>query len=878
VAVGDFNGDGKPDLAIANYSDNSVSVLLGNGDGTFRSHVDYPTGAEPFSVAVGDFNGDRRLDLAVANWYDGSVSMLLSNGDGTFQARVDYPVGSLPRSVAVGDFNGDGKLDLVVAGTGTISIYTGSVGVLLGNGDGTFQSPLNYPEAYQPSVAVGDFNGDGKLDLVVENSFSHYGSGPLDVLLGNGDGTFQPPIEYPIGGDCVVVGDFNGDGKPDLAILGAPETVFGNSVSILLGNGDGTFQTPVAFATGNGSDSIAVVDLNGDGKQDLAVANTDNSVSVLLGNGDGTFQIHVDYPTAASPFSVAMGDFNGDAKQDLAVANSGDNSVSILLGNGDGTLQDPRPYFATGTNPQSLAVADFNGDGKPDLAVANEYDHSVSVLLGKGDGTFQKHVDYVTGESPVSVVSGDFNGDGKPDLAIANQFDSSVSVLLGNGDGTFQKHVDYYLGGYGHPDSVAVGDFNGDGRLDLAVASTFQVQPGSSVSVLLGNGDGTFKVPVGYAAGEQSVSVAVADFNGDGKLDLLVANSVICYGTDCITPGTLDVLLGNGNGTFQPPLEYPVGHNPTWVTVGDFNGDGKQDVVVANAYYLVDEYGSIGVLLGNGDGTFQSEVLYSCCGEFSTPSSVAIGDFNSDGKPDFAVTHEDQVTVLLGIGDGTFQDNMNYAVGEGHLAATAADLNGDGTPDLAFVTPGNAVSILLNMPPKDFGLSTSPGIATLTSGNSALFTLTATALSGFSGAVSLSCSVSPTPALAPTCALNPQSLNLALNGSLTSQLTVATTRSVASLPMSKSNKQPILALYVVFSSLTVLGLVLSAGQSKRRRVVLTVLLLNLFLLGLGSQIACGGGTSSQPGSSGTPPGQYTVTVNAVAGSITHAAKVTLTVQ
>jgi len=334
VALGDFNGDGKADLVVTNYPDSSVSVLLGNGDGTFQSKVDYSAGPQPVSVAVGDFNGDGKVDLVVANGNDGpsNVSVLLGNGDGTFQAAANYSVGS-----------------------------------------------LLYPYMSPASVAVGDFNGDGKADLATANQF-----GNVSVLLGNGDGTFETAAHYPAGAGAVAVavGDFNGDGKADLVTVNYAD----NSLSVLLGNGDGTFQASVNYTLATfpyvSPDSVAVADFNGDGKADLAVANASaGSVSVLLGKGDGTFQAKVDYPAGTDPTSVLVGDFNGDGKADLATADSGGNNVNVLLGNGNGTFQTAMNYGA-GTGPRSMVVGDFNGDGKADLVVTNNT-NNVSVLLGQ---------------------------------------------------------------------------------------------------------------------------------------------------------------------------------------------------------------------------------------------------------------------------------------------------------------------------------------------------------------------------------------------------------------------------------------------------------------------------------------------------------------
>ena len=278
VVAGNFNGDGKLDLAVANAGSNNVSMLLGNGDGTFKPALNSGV-LGPGSLAVGDFNGDGKLDLAVTN---AGVSILLGNGDGAFRAPVTYATGNSPSSVAVGDFNRDGKLDLVEA-----NFSTGNVTILSGNGNGTFQAPRSYGSNGAPtSVAVGDFNRDGKLDLVVANLVNNSGgTGSMGVLLGNGDGTFQPVVNYGLGSnpDSVAIGDFNGDGKLDLAV--ANSGGYGNpaSMKLLLGNGNGSFQPALEFV-GAGSpnpSSLAVGDFIGHGRLDVAVADG-STVTTLL--------------------------------------------------------------------------------------------------------------------------------------------------------------------------------------------------------------------------------------------------------------------------------------------------------------------------------------------------------------------------------------------------------------------------------------------------------------------------------------------------------------------------------------------------------------------------------------------------------------------
>jgi hypothetical protein len=269
-------------------------------------------------------------------------------------------------------------------------------------GDG-FLTAANYTAGYAPqSVAVGDLNGDGRADLVVANADSPN----VSVLLGKGDGTFQAAVNYALGvwPTSAAIGDFNGDGKADLVVTNSP-TFNSAYVSILLGNGDGTFQTAVNYGVGNGPTSVAVGDFNGDGKADLVAANSQsNGVSVLLGKGDGTFQAAVNYAADLAPTSVAVWDLNGDGNADLVVANQNSDDVSVLLGNGDGTFQAALQYSA-GSLPQSVAIGDFNGDGKADLGVVNRLGNNASILLGNGDGTFQAAVNYATGRRQPSGTS-----------------------------------------------------------------------------------------------------------------------------------------------------------------------------------------------------------------------------------------------------------------------------------------------------------------------------------------------------------------------------------------------------------------------------------------------------------------------------------------
>jgi FG-GAP-like repeat len=692
IAVGDLNGDGKADLAVANDFDaGGVSVLLNRGDGTFAAPVHHATGASAVALAIADLDGDGDGDIAVASTGDGphgSVSVLLNDGGGTFAAAVDYEPGDRLESVVAGDVNGDGKVDLIVTG---FLDTAGQVGVLLNNGTGTFSSAIHYPVSlFDPRcVAIGDLNGDGKADLVVSASDQ-----AIAVLLNAGDGTFALPSIVnsdgridSVGGIAysVVVRDLNGDRKPDLAVT---HTGFPGTVSVLMNAGNGTFAASVSYVVGQFPRSLDSGDLDGDGDIDLAVADFGSgNVSALLNHGDGTFAPPVDYAAGAEPFAVAVGDLNGDGKADLAVADHSAGDVTLLLNEGSGTFVSA-PTYAAGVR---VVAGDLNGDGKPDLVAVNR-DQGVRVLLNDGAGAFAAANTYPSSLKPGSsdaVAIGDLNGDGAPDLVVSDndiprlvidtfapRLPGRVNVLLNDGKGGFVagggSAAGLYLG------AVAVGDLDGDGKQDLAVVEWLS----TTVSVLLNQGGATFAAAVDYTAGERLAALTIGDLNGDGKQDLVVA--------DWASHG-VSVLSNQGNGTFAAPVPYATGTAPRSVILTDLDGDGWKDVVVAN-----DDGGTVSVLPNRGRGHLSLSINYDGAGGLGLPWSIDAADLNDDGRPDLAVASSLYLSVLLNDGQGAFGAATHYSAGGNPQSVAAVDLNADGMIDLAVGNNGGNVSVLRN--------------------------------------------------------------------------------------------------------------------------------------------------------------------------------------
>jgi hypothetical protein len=731
VLSADFNRDGKPDLAAGDAS--GVNVFLGNGDGTFRAagYVPVPNGATSPLMAA-DLNLDGNLDLIV------SGAIFFGNGDGTFQAQAtgDF-VGVGPPTLFI-DVNGDGRVDSVYPGLSfdfclfcyppPPPTYSGVAGEF-GNGDGTFRSGIGGGQDAYYTLFAGDFNGDGKVDLVGS------GNGTVGVLIGNGAGGFTEST-IDVNMTVTAVGDFNGDGKLDVfgSIAGQP--------SVLLGNGDGTFAPPVTSAS-TIAGTVMTGDFNGDGKLDVLTvdANSPAPISVLFGNGNGTFQPPQQYPTApsfvAGPYAAA--DFNGDGKIDLAVADSQHSDVQILLGTAATTVtlsSSANPVsagaqvtltatVAPATTAGSISFTDgstvlgsaslVNGVATLPVSFATTGDHfltakynGAAVSAAGVSGTLTLSVTSTNATAttlsvspnPAAVgqvvtltaaVPGATSGqvtftDGAQVLGeavVANGTASFATVLLGAGihalKAAFNSGSDapstsalvslnvtepgataaFPLTGTlanVTPASIASGDFNGDGKADVAIGDS-----NGNVQVLLAVGNGEFSpqpVSLGNLSAPNTLSAIVSgDFNGDGAMDLAVVgtfdNEVVVY-------------LGDGHGQLQAGVHYSTGSiGPTGLVAADLNRDGKLDLTVAGS-------GGIAVLLGNGDGSFAAPSLLATAG----PATVlVVGDFNADGISDLADVISSGVEVRLGNGDGTFAAGMLIPVaGAESIAALNSDL------------------------------------------------------------------------------------------------------------------------------------------------------------------------------------------------------------
>lgn len=802
LAISDIDGNGKPDLAIINNGSNSVSILRNIGSsGTvnFATKLDFTTGTNPNSIAIGDIDGDSKPDLAITNNNSNSVSIFRNtstNGNVSFATKIDFNTGTNPNSIAIGDIDGDGKLDLAITNNGSNSVSIlrnlSSVGTV------SFAAKLDFTTGTFPkSIVVGDIDGDSKPDLGITN----LGSNSVSILRNasaNGNVGFATKIDFITGTNpySIAIGDLDGNGKNDLAITNNGN----NSVSVMRNIssiGTVNFATKIDFTTCSNPSSVNIGDIDGNGKLDLAVANSNSLVSILRNidtNGTYNFEAKVDFTIGSGTRSLIIGDLDGDGKPDLTassydnifilrnnplppsptiisispisgpigttvsisganfdtnstnntvffgsvkatVITTSTNSLTVIVPPGatfapinvlnninsltaSSTLSfnptfnpnksDITPNdmatkidFTAGVSPKALAIVDINADGKLDIATANASNLSNSVSIFRntsvsGTISFASKLDFAVGIYPESFAIGDINGDGKPDLAFANRGDNSVSILLNtssNGTVSFAPKVEFGTGSY--PTSIAIGDVNGDGKLDLAVANYVS----GTVSILRNTSNGSnvnFEEKVDFVANPGVYCVVIGDIDNDGKPDLATAN---------VDDSTVSVFRNIYNPklrivNFATRVNFTVENSPRNLTIGDIDGDGKLDLITANA-----TSNSVSVLRNissNGAPNFAAKVNF---GTFVNPYSVSIGDINGDSKPDLIIPNtaiNNTVSVLRNIGsigNINYATKVDFATGSIPWYTAVGDINGDNKADIVTINNNNStISVLRNNP------------------------------------------------------------------------------------------------------------------------------------------------------------------------------------
>ena len=755
VVVDDLDGDGNLDLAVTMAQVDRVAVLLGDGAGGFGPAAEFITPDAPDELAAADVDNDGNLDLAVTAINDDIAAVLRGNGDGTFEQAGVFDDDNAVEFVAVADLNDDGDLDVVTVDDDTSS---DQVRVRLGNGDGTFADPTLHSVGSRPeAVAIGDLDDDGNLDLVTADATPD----TISILLGDGAGGFGPADSHAVGNNPVDLrlADLDDDGNLDVVTANQS----GDNLSVALGNGDGTFAAAVDFDAGNGALRVRVADLDADGNLDLVASNDfSDDLSVLLGDGTGAFAAAVDFDANDGPNGLALGDVDEDGDLDAVTVNDNNDTANILLGDGDGAFAAPTSFPITGA-PKDVRLLDVNNDAHLDIAYATDdfSDTGVNVLLGNGDGTFGDVLRFDAGPAPLALAVGDVDGDGDDDLltedavllnnpadllvaarrtaddfsspadlafldadedgtldlAITDETEHFVAVLIGRGDGFFDAPTTFDTGR--GPREILPADLDGDGHVDLAIEQR-DFSGADGVAVLLGAGDGSFGEVRRYATGRDTASVDGDDIDGDGNLDLILANSSSAALTvvrgegdgrfaapllideplgaraagdldgdgnlDLVDtnnfPDGIDIRPGNGDGTFGPPSSISLPEQPDDVRPVDFDGDGDLDLVFTqDARFTSRSFSPVGVALGNGDGTFAAPQTFDAGLD---PVSLQVADLNQDGDLDVVTANEggDDVAVLLGNGDGTLGDPTAFAALDRPASIVVADVDDDGDLDL----------------------------------------------------------------------------------------------------------------------------------------------------------------------------------------------------
>jgi hypothetical protein len=696
MAIGDFNGDGAPDLAVGDRANNVIDILLGNKSGSFTQSDILPQGVSSFDLHAVDLNHDGHLDLvALGGPASGGFVIYFGNGDGTFPSSVLHEVGAGFQGFLV-DVDKDGLPDILAElnTTGTLT----QIIFLKGNADGTFDSPVVIGQLPNNVglVDVGDFNHDGILDLEVTNQTG------VGILLGQSGLSFGSMITSLSGGNRMIgfsgapaQADFNKDGNPDLA---APAD---GGIVLLSGKGDGTFLSAAqVYDVGSPVTTIAVGDFNGDKLLDIAVAIDASIPRLLLGHGGGTFVPAPDLNNThgSGPNSLAVGDFNGDGRADLSLGPIGSASPTVLFGDGQGGFSAPLTV-PTGT-PN---IADFNRDGRSDMVgstislAACTPGCPLTVSLGQTNNTFVTESTTLFGVAAFVTAIGDLNGDGIPDVVVTG--DGVLQVWLGKGDGTFSKGISVDVPGFTEADGLSIGtngvivDLDGDGKNDLVLPRFVDLArvvdaPPQGVLILYGKGDGTFEAPVLLPTSHLYNHLTVADLNQDQRPDLVLDDG---FG--------IAVILNRGSRAFEDESRYVAGSSIVGVTAVDVNGDGFPDLVVANPGAT-----TVVVLLNNPNGIppggLHPLVSLSVTPEpsqfaaaFTATAAVSAPNGTSPaptGTVDFFLDGSLSGTTTLSSGTASFTFTASLKPGLHQLAAA---YSGDSTYSMASANQEHTVNL-----------------------------------------------------------------------------------------------------------------------------------------------------------------------------------------
>jgi hypothetical protein len=730
LAIGDVDGDGDLDVVAPRAYANGGFVLLRNeGGGRFGEPVTYAgNGGDAAGIVLADFNGDGRLDVALTDsdalTTGNTVSLYFGNGtSSTFASRQPVSLGTgtvVPVGIVAADFDGDGDMDLAVAGYGYVGAGS-SVLLLRNNGNGTFAAPVSFPSAAGPyDLAVGDLTGDGRPDLVIAHQDYR-----VTVLANNGAGGFAAPVVYSGLGDnyagplfaSVALGDVDRDGDLDV-LYGNTRTWDGNTGHIvqLRNNGAGVLtraaDIPLVLYSAGPADVVAA-DLNGDGAVDILAAAYDgraaDGVYIIQNDGAGNFGPATLYPAGQITSAVAAADLNGDGRVDVLTADSYSNAVTVRYNPGSGPFPILADEFvAYGQVFQD--AADVDGDGDLDLFTSGPHPSAAGGVILRNDGTghFPNKTEIQNGQDGVTAgVLRDLNGDGRPDLLFNNANTSSqydFFTAMNNGDGTFGAPRRWVVrsAGWGAVDAF---DLDGDGDLDVVDMEALGAPniPDGRFFIALNNGDGTFQTPYSYdLLPGRPDGVVAGDFNHDGHLDLAMTNQG-AYGFDT----RVFIVLGHGNGTFDPPIVYTVCRGPLYLVKGDFDGDGNLDLATINSGYNNEGAESVTLLFGTGAGTFNRiGCLYAPFSpDLLGATGIAVGDIDGDGDLDLMTTGvSNDIALYLNDGTGTFAFPYRLGGVTGTHFPLLGDFTGDGRADIA---------VLSSRPPLGFdsGVAVLPGLS-----------------------------------------------------------------------------------------------------------------------------------------------------------------------